>query len=299
MSRHLDAYLAAGGTAVDTASNYRSGASEEFLGQLLDGRREQVVLASKYTVTRDPTNPNAGGNSRRDLRASLEQSLTRLRTDHLDVLWVHMWDRNTPIEETMRALDEAVRAGKVLYVGISDSPAWVIARANTLADWRGWAPFVGIQVPYSLLARDVERDLLPMAQALDLSVAAWSPLGGGLLTGKYATGQAADTARLSGHIPTPRQKEIIAAAQNVADEVEASPGQVAVAWLLSRGPRVHPLIGARNRGQLLENLAALELSLPEPALARLEKASAIQLGFPHDFINANATWVLGAARTST
>ena len=294
----LDTYLEAGGTAVDTASNYRGGESERFLGDLLQGRRDQVVLASKYTVTRDPANPNGGGNSRRNLRASLEQSLDRLNTDHLDVLWVHMWDRHTPIEETMRALDDAVSGGKVLYVGISDTPAWVISQANTLADWRGWSPFVGVQVPYSLINRDVERDLLPMAQALGLSVAAWSPLGGDLLTGKYAAGHAADTARLRGHIPSPREEQIVTAVRAVADDLGASPGQVALAWVLSRSVHVHPLIGARTRDQLTDNLTALTLHLPKPALATLEDASAIELGFPHDFIAANASWVLGAANPS-
>ncbi|MBO0807789.1 MAG: aldo/keto reductase [Actinobacteria bacterium] len=293
----LDAYLDVGGTAVDTASNYRGGASEEFLGELLASRRGEVILASKYTVTRNPADPNAAGNSRRNLRASLEQSLARLRTDHVDVLWVHMWDRRTPIEETMRALDDAVSAGKVLYVGISDTPAWVIAEANTLADWRGWSPFIGIQVPYSLLARDVERDLLPMAGALGLSAAAWSPLGGGLLTGKYAAGQAASTARLRGHTPTRREQRVIATVQAVASEAGATPAQVALAWVLSRGTNVHPIIGARTIDQLADNLAALTLTLPDEALTQLNDASAIELGFPHDFISANASWVLGAADT--
>lgn len=293
----LDIYLDAGGTAVDTASNYRGGESERFLGELLQGRRDQVVLSSKYTVTRDPANPNGGGNSRRNLRASLEQSLDRLKTDHLDLLWVHMWDRHTPIEETMRALDDAVGAGKVLYVGISDTPAWVISQANTLADWRGWSPFLGVQVPYSLLNRDVERDLLPMAQAFGLSVAAWSPLGGGLLTGKYAAGRAAETARLRGHSPTEREERIVTAVREVADDLGTSPSQVALAWVLSRDDNLHPLIGARTSDQLSDNLTALTVHLPEPALATLEEASAIELGFPHDFITANAAWVLGAADT--
>ncbi len=291
----LDAYLEAGGTAVDTASNYRGGMSEDFLGQLLTGRRDQVVLASKYTVTRDPTNPNAGGNSRLNLRASLEQSLARLRTDHLDLLWVHMWDRHTPIEETVRALDDAVTAGKVLYVGISDTPAWVIAQGNVLASWHGWTPFVGVQVPYSLLARDVERDLLPMADSFGLSVAAWSPLGGGLLTGKYTSGRASDTARLHAHTASPKESRIISVVQDVANEIGASPGQVALAWVLSRGSRLHPIVGARTRAQLVDNLAALDLTLPDPALVQLHDASVIDLGFPHDFISANTSWVLGAS----
>ena len=183
--RILDAYASAGGNVIDTASNYRGGASEEIVGELLDGRRHRFVLGTKYTVTRDRDDPNAAGNHRKNLRLSLETSLRRLRTDYLDIYWVHMWDRATPVEETMRALDDEVRAGRILYVGISDSPAWLVARANTLAQWHGWSAFAGLQVPYSLLQRDIERDLLPMAEHLGLTVAAWSPLAGGILSGKF------------------------------------------------------------------------------------------------------------------
>lgn len=296
--RILGAYLDAGGTAIDTASNYRGGAAEEFLGELLTGIRDDVVLASKYTVTRDPGNPNAAGNSRRNLRASLDQSLTRMRTDRLDLLWVHMWDRHTPIEETMRGLDDAVTAGKILYVGISDTPAWVISRANTLAEWRGWSPFIGIQVPYSLLARDVERDLLPMADTLGLSVAAWSPLGGGLLTGKYTDGSAASTARLRTHQPTPREQTVIGVVRDTAEATGLSPSQVALAWVLYRQARVHPILGARTADQLRHNLTALDAALPATAIEQLGNASGIELGFPHEFIAANRGWVLGAADTA-
>src|SRR5215203_3078355 len=169
----------------DTASNYRGGESEAILGELLEGRRDRFVVSTKYSVTRDGSDPNAGGNHRKNLVLSLETSLRRLRTDYVDLFWVHIWDARTPIEETMRALDDAVRAGKVLYVGMSDAPAWVVARANTLAEWRGWTPFAALQVPYSLLKRDIERELLPMAEALGLTVTAWSPLAGGVLSGKF------------------------------------------------------------------------------------------------------------------
>lgn len=184
-ARILDTYAEAGGNVVDTAVNYRGGASEEIVGELLRGRRDRFVLSTKYTVSRDGTDPNAAGNHRKNLALSLETSLRRLDTDYIDVYWVHIWDRNTPVEETMRALDDAVRSGKVLYVGISDAPAWVVSRANTLAEWRGWSPFAALQVPYSLLSRDAERELLPMAEALGMSVAAWSPLHNGVLSGKY------------------------------------------------------------------------------------------------------------------
>jgi aryl-alcohol dehydrogenase-like predicted oxidoreductase len=189
----LDAYADAGGNVIDTAINYRGGKSEAIVGELVEGRRDRFVLSTKYTVSRDLSDPNAAGNHRKNLVLSLETSLRRLRTDYIDLYWVHIWDPYTPIEETMRALDDVVHAGKVLYVGVSDAPAWVVARGNTLADWRGWTPFAALQVPYSLINRDIERELLPMAESLGMTVAAWSPLAGGILSGKYtrATGDEA------------------------------------------------------------------------------------------------------------
>ena len=293
--RILDTYADAGGNMIDTAINYRGGASEEILGALLDGRRESFVLASKYTVTRDAADANAGGNARKNLRASLETSLRRLRTDHLDVYWVHMWDRATPIEETMRALDDAVRAGKILYVGISDAPAWVVARANTLAEWRGWSPFIGLQVPYSLVQRDAERELLPMAEALGLGVTAWSPLGGGLLSGKYTVDGDAGSTRLDRATIDERSHAIVRAVLAVATEIGATPAQVALAWTRSRSRAVFPILGARTLEQLRDNLGAAAVRLSEDQCARLEAATGFEPGFPTDFINQNARWVFGAA----
>src|SRR5579862_3890741 len=183
-ARIFDAFAQAGGNFVDTASNYTEGSSEQLVGELAAGRRDRFVLATKYTLSIDPGDPNAGGNHRKSLVRSLEQSLRRLRTDYVDLLWLHMRDDATPIEEAVRALDDQVRLGKVLYVGISDSPAWVVAQANTLADLRGWSPFVGLQLPYSVASRDPERELMPMAAALGLAVVAWGILGSGVLTGK-------------------------------------------------------------------------------------------------------------------
>jgi aryl-alcohol dehydrogenase-like predicted oxidoreductase len=293
--RIIDRYAEAGGNAIDTAINYRNGSSEEFVGELLAGRRESFVLGTKYTVTRDRDDPNAGGNHRKNLKASLETSLRRLRTDYVDLYWVHMWDRATPIEETMRALDDAVRAGKVLYVGISDAPAWVVSRANTLADWHGWSPFVGLQVPYSLLRRDVERELLPMAEALGLAVTAWSPLGGGILSGKYTRGGDPATAtRLAADSVSAADHAVARVVQEVADELGASPSQVAIAWTTSRSGAVFPIVGARTADQLRDNLAARELVLPPEAIARLEAATGFEVGFPSDFIVQNSAWVFGA-----
>ncbi|WP_432886969.1 aldo/keto reductase [Kribbella sp. CA-245084] len=291
----LDLYAEAGGNMIDTAINYRDGASEEFLGELLSGRRESFVLGTKYTVSRDRADPNAAGNHRKNLRASLETSLRRLRTDYLDLYWVHMWDRHTPLEETMRALDDAVQAGKVLYVGISDAPAWVVARANTLAEWRGWSPFVGLQVPYSLLQRDIERELLPMAESLGLGVTAWSPLAGGVLSGKYALATPASRSRLAPESLSARDHAVAQVVQDVADELDTTSSQVAISWTMNRSPLIHPIIGARTADQLRDNLAAADLVLPPQAIARLNEATAVDLGFPHDFIAQTSSWVFGAA----
>ncbi|MEV4346702.1 aldo/keto reductase [Actinoplanes sp. NPDC049596] len=292
----LDAYAEAGGNTIDTAINYRDGASEEILGRLLAGRREQFVLGSKYTVSRDRSDPNAGGNARKNLRASLETSLRRLGTDYLDLYWVHMWDQATPIEETMRALDDAVRAGKILYVEISDAPAWVVSRANTLAEWRGWSPFVGLQVPYSLLQRDVERELLPMASALGLGVTAWSPLAGGVLTGKYSGDGRPEQARFDPDGLGERAHAVARVVGEVAAQRGVPAAQVAIAWTMARGANIFPMVGARRVSQLVSNLGAVSVRLTPEECARLEAATGFEAGFPQDFIAQTSDWVLGAAR---
>ncbi|MFI6576159.1 aldo/keto reductase [Nocardiopsis sp. NPDC050513] len=279
----LRAYADAGGNVVDTASAY--GDSEDILGELLSGQRDRFVLATKYTLSRDGEDPNAAGNHRKNLRLSLERSLRRLRTDYLDLYWVHLWDRHTPVEETMRALDDAVRAGKILYVGISDAPAWVVSHADTLADWRGWTPFAGVQVPYNLLKRDAERELLPMAEALGLTLAAWGPLAGGVLSGKFTdrervpAGTRVDPGSLS-----PRDHEVARAVGEVAGGLGATPAQVAIAWTRARSAAVHPIVGASGVGQLTENLRAVDVDLPEEAVRQLEAATGFEVGFPGDFI---------------
>jgi aryl-alcohol dehydrogenase-like predicted oxidoreductase len=294
--RILDAYADAGGNVIDTAINYRGGASEEILGELLEGRRDRFVLATKYTVSRDAVDPNAAGNHRKNLRLSLETSLRRLRTDYVDIYWVHMWDRHTPVEETMRALDEHVRAGRILYVGISDTPAWLVSQANTLAAWHDWTAFAGLQAPYSLLQRDIERELLPMAEILGMTVAAWSPLGGGILSGKFARSQRPQSGtRIAADAITERQHKIAATVQAVAADIGATPAQVAIAWTRAQSPALHPIIGARDLDQLLDNLGAAQLDLPPEAVARLSAETEIDLGFPTTFIRETGPWVFGAA----
>jgi len=298
--RVLQAFAEAGGNFVDTADFYSGGKSERFLGELLGEDRDSFVVATKYTLARHPQDPNATGNHRKNLVQALDASLKRLGTDYVDVLWVHQWDFFTPIEEVMRALDDQVRAGKVLYVGISDTPAWVVARANTMAEAHGWTPFVATQAQYSLVERTVERELVPMAQALDLATTAWSPLGMGVLTGKYAATTSPAEGRLANSqrpnsLPE-RNLEIARVVGEVAAELGATPAQLALAWLMSRPGVVIPVVGARQESQLKENLGAVDVKLNRDQLERLDQVSAIELGFPHDFLMAmrRTNYVLGS-----
>ncbi|MEU5543694.1 aldo/keto reductase [Streptomyces sioyaensis] len=284
-SRILDAYADAGGNFIDTANNYTGGSSERILGELLEGRRDNFVLATKYTCATRQGDVNAAGNHRKNLVRSVEASLERLRTDHVDVLWVHARDHFTPVEEVMRALDDMVRSGKVLHVGVSDWPAWEIAQANTLAELRGWTAFAGSQLRYNLLERTPERELLPQARAFDLAVLAWAPLAAGKLTGKYRRGE---TGRLDGDAADGARdhqaEETVTAVLEVAEQGGWSPAQVALAWLRSRPGTVIPIIGATKESQLRDNLGAVEVTLDADALARLDRTSAVPLGFPHDFL---------------
>jgi aryl-alcohol dehydrogenase-like predicted oxidoreductase len=286
----LDAYLEAGGNFVDTANTYTGGTSETFLGEFLQGRRDSVVLATKYTNAMPGANDaNLAGNHRKAMMRAVEASLKRLRTDYIDLYWLHVWDRLTPPEEVMRAFDDLVRQGKVLYTGVSDMAAWAVARANTLAELRGWSPFVGLQIEYSLVERTVERELIPMAEALGLGVTAWSPLGGGVLTGKYAEGTAAADARMNNQMmkgmrrPEEKIRPIVAEVLAVARQVDRSPAQVALAWLRQRPTPVIPIVGARRLEQFRDNLACLDLRLDDAQVGRLDAASRVELGFPHDF----------------
>jgi aryl-alcohol dehydrogenase-like predicted oxidoreductase len=247
-----------------------------------------VVLATKYGNANPGTDPNAAGNHRKSMMQAVEASLKRLQTDFIDLYWLHIWDQITPVEEVMRGLDDLVRQGKVLYVGISDAPAWWIAQANTLAELRGWSRFVGLQIEYSLIERTVERELVPMAKALNLGLTAWSPLASGVLTGKYHGEGKADGARLSteamkAFLPeAQRAARIVAALKSVSQQVGRTLAQVALAWLRYRPVPVIPIIGARKVNQLQDNLASLELKLSHEQLKTLDEASRVELGFPHD-----------------
>ena len=283
-----DAYRAAGGNFVDTANLYTNGTSETLVGEFIRDHRQSVVLATKYTNAIAGSDPNAAGNHLKSMVQALEASLRRLKTDYIDLYWLHVWDQMTPVEEVMRAFDDLIRQGKILYIGVSDAPAWWIAQANTLADLRGWTQFIGLQIEYSLIERTVERELIPMAKAFKLGLVAWSPLAGGLLSGKYHSGGASDgrysTEMAKNFMRTgERTDRVVAALQKVSQQAGASPAQVALAWLRHREIPVIPIVGARRASQLLENLKSLELELTPEQVALLDAASAIEMGFPHDF----------------
>ncbi len=298
--RIFDAYAGAGGNFVDTANYYTNGESEQIVGELIAAERERWVLATKYVLNTRPADPNGGGSHRKNMVQALETSLKRLGTDYIDVYWVHIWDAFTPVEEVVRALDDMVRSGKVLYVGISDTPAWLVSQAVTLADLRGWTRFAGLQVPYSLVERSVERDLLPMARALDLSVTSWAPLGGGLLTGRYGTDRARpEEGRLAGiggrhaeQVLSERNLAIADVVNEVAAERSVTPTQVAIAWVRAQQQRsvVIPIVGARTREQIEDNIGALDVELSEAELQRLDEVSRIELGFPNDFGGARLAY---------
>jgi len=285
----------AGGNFIDTANVYTNGASESLLGEFMHGHRESVVLATKYTNALPGTDPNAAGNHRKSMMQAVEASLRRLKTDYIDLYWMHIWDRVTPVDEVMRAFDDLVRQGKVLYIGVSDAAAWWISRANTIAELRGWTSFVGLQIEYSLLERTPERELLPMAQALGLTVTAWSPLASGLLTGKYRISESGvQSEDGKGRMDNPdlqqfmqdreRTSRVIAVLKEVAAKGELSPAEVALAWLRHRSQPIIPIVGARKIEQLQANLRIVDIQLPEAEVQRLDEASKIELGFPHDFL---------------
>ena len=293
--RIFDLYIDRGGNFVDTAVNYTNGASERFVGEFIAHRREAVVLATKFTMARDAGNPNSGGNHRLNMIRSVEQSLRQLGTDRIDLLYLHAWDMTTRPEEVMRALDDLVRAGKILHAGICNTSAWRIAEMQTLAELRGWSPFVALQIEYSLVERTVEHELMPMAAALGLGVLPWSPLGGGVLAGKYSRADLQDSREAavsasrkgvvaaSGHL-NERSIAIAGEVAAVAGEVGATPSQVALAWTLRNPAVVSPIMGARTTAQAEENLAALEVVLSPGQIDRLDRISEPAPIFPARFV---------------
>ena len=285
-------YREAGGNLLDTANKYAGGESEAIVGRIVGGERDELVIGTKYTAAHPATaaeDPNAYGNHRKNLRLTLDRSLRRLGTDYVDILWVHAWDPHTPVPALMRALDDEVRAGRVLHIGASNMPAWVVSRANAVAENHGWTPFCSIQVEYSLAERGAERDLLPMARHLGLAPMAWACLGWGLLTGKYAATAPQEPRRLPDEHPRlgANAQAIATEVGKVAASVGATPAQVALAWVLSHADAPIVLLGARNVRQIDENLTALGVELPSTVMGQLEVASAIDPGVPTSFLRSS------------
>ncbi len=288
----LDAYIDAGGNFIDTANIYNKGHSEVILGDWYAdrGNRDRLVIATKWLGNMFRGDPNGGGAHRKSLASALDDSLRRLRTDYVDLLWMHFWDRHTPIDETMRALDDLVRSGKVRYVGFSDTPAWKCAQAQTIADFRGWTPLCALQIEYSLMERTVEGELVPMARELGMGVTPWSPLKGGLLTGKYRREHRDDASGVDGkrdwlvNSLTDRNLAIIDALVSVGEQLGVSPAAVALAWVQNRSGVESTIIGARTLDQLDKNLDALEVELPADAVQALDEVSEPPPHFPTRFL---------------
>lgn len=291
-------YRDAGGNFIDTADQYQFGQSEEMLGDFIAKDRNDIVLASKFSLGASPgVGLQSSGNSRKAMVQSVEASLKRLKTDRIDLLWVHMPDGVTPIDEIARGLDDMIRSGKILYAGLSDFPAWRIATAVTMAEMRGWSAISAVQMEYSLVERTAERELLPMTTAFGLAPVIWSPLGGGLLTGKYRKGETGRAQGLGVVIQTEdtaRKTATLDSVLEIAAETGATPGQVAIAWVLSKG--VLPILGPRILEQLLDNLGATEVTLSPAQLVKLDAASAIPLGFPHDIVAQSAQALAGGKK---
>jgi aryl-alcohol dehydrogenase-like predicted oxidoreductase len=281
----FDTFADAGGNFIDTANRYTEGSSEKFVGEFIESDRDHWVLATKFTLKDRNDDLNFAGNHRKNMMRSVLSSLKRLNTEYIDLLWVHMWDNTTPVEEVMRGLDDLVTRGLVHYIGISDTPAWIVSQANTIADFRGWNAFTALQFEYSLLQRTPERDLIPMAKSLDLAITPWGAIGGGALTGKYLRGE-------TGRVPADSQRrndrssQIAQTVVDIAAELDVTPAQLAINWTRHRQQVMIPIIGASKANQLQDSLGCLSFTIPEQFLARLEEVSKIELGFPHDFLKS-------------
>lgn len=289
--RILDRYIDRGGNFLDTANGYTKGHSEKIIGDHLGrypARRDRTVIATKFFTNMYRGDPNAGGASRKSLVAACEQSLRRLQTDYIDLYWMHCWDRFTPIEETVRALDDLVCAGKVRYIGFSDTPAWKVAQAQVTALLRGWTPLIALQLEYSLLERTIEGELIPAALELGLGITPWSPLKSGMLTGKYTRESAGTTTPGRGAFVTRAFNDtafgVVEVLKTVAAEAGTTPARAALAWVQQRPGVASTIIGARTVEQLDDNLGALETKLTPEQIKTLDEASQPKLNFPYDFV---------------
>jgi aryl-alcohol dehydrogenase-like predicted oxidoreductase len=300
-AKMVDLYIERGGNFIDTANFYgQMGKSEERLGQLVKGRRDGLVISTKYALTTRPGDPNAAGNQRKNMVRSVEDSLRRMGTDYIDLYYLHMWDFRTPVDEILRAFDDLVRMGKILYIGLSDTPAWQASRMQAIAELRGWSQFCALQISYSLLERTVEREMIPMAREMGLGVCPWSPLGGGILSGKYSVADLPKpgsagfdmSSRKAINVATGRLSEhnlsIAATVNEIAKEIGRTSPQVAIAWTLQNPAVTSPVLGARTPAQLEDNLGALDIELSADQLARIDAVSAVPKVFPMDMLKGPA-----------
>ncbi len=278
----LDTFANNGGNFIDTANRYTEGTSEKIIGEFIHSNRDNFIIATKYSLHDNLTNVNASGNNRKNMMRSVEESLKRLNTDFIDLFYLHIWDNLTPMDEVLRGLDDLVKQGKVNYIGISDTPAWLVSQAQTMAELMGWSRFVALQVEYSLLQRTPERELIPMAKHYNLTLTPWAPLAGGALTGKYTKG---DKGRLSPESKRLNERaikiteEVIA----IANELNVQPSSVALKWTMQQGFSCIPIIGATKPEQFIENLKCLDVTLSNEHINSLNQVSKIELGFPGDF----------------
>lgn len=309
----LDRYLGAGGNFIDTADGYTGGTSESFLGEYFRerGGRDRAVLATKFTFNASPGDPNAGGNGRKNIHRALEGSLRRLKTDYVDLYWLHAWDGVTPVEEVMRTLDDLVRSGKVRHVGLSDVPAWYLARAQTLAELRSFEPLCAVQLEYSLVERNIEREHIPAAIELGLGLCPWSPLASGMLSGKYR--REGVSAKGEGRLPsregsgnpafeklfTGRAWTIVDALGAVAQELGKPPAQVALNWVTRRPGVASTIVGATKPEQLETNLRALDFDIPPTLSAKLEAAGRPELVHPYHFFEPSMRAMITGGTTVT
>lgn len=282
----FDLYANAGGNFIDTANRYTEGTSEKYVGEFISSDRDHFVVATKYTLFTRLNDPNFSGNHKKNMVRSLEESLKRLNSDYVDLYWVHAWDYTTPVDEILRGLDDLIRQGKILYIGISDTPAWIVSHANTLAELNGWTQFAGIQIKYSLLDRTAELELLPMTRKFGLAVTPWGVIGGGILTGKYSKDTRPEDGRAT-VIPTVKEKDlqIVEVVKQIADEIGCTPTQVALNWVRKQKGNIIPIIGARKVEQIKDNLFCLNYNLTNEQIEKLNNVSAFDLTFPHSFLN--------------
>ena len=290
----FDRYVDQGGNFLDTADAYTNGKSEELVGQFIDerGLRERVVLATKFTFNADPSSPNAGGNGRKNIYRALEGSLRRLKTDYVDLYWMHVWDKITPVEEVIYTLNDLVRAGRIRHYGFSDVPAWYVARAQTLAEKEGKERLIALQLEYSLAERNIEREHIPVAQELGMGLCPWSPLAGGFLSGKYR--QEGQTGKGDGRLDegkhvqlfnrfTEHNWRVLDALVDVSKQLNKTPAQVALNWVATQPGVTATILGASNVSQLQDNLSAIEFTIPAELRTRLDAASAIEVLHPYTF----------------